>query len=477
MIVKFIILGLYAAMIIVIGLLGLKKTRSFNDFFLGGRKVSAVLTAFTYGTAYFSAVLFIGFAGNIGWNFGLSGLWISLGNALVGTFLVWALIGPAVKKVSVQMDITTMPEFLEKRYNSRVMKFFTSVGIFIFFVPYSAAVFMGLSYLFQSTFNINYSAALLFMGIFTAIYLVLGGYKSMTLIDVIFGIIMTVSVIILLFFIIVKAGGFGGMIEKLNAVNPKLVAPIGPPGLWPLISLVFLTSVAPFGMPQLVQKFYAIKDETAIKKGKWISSVFALLIAGVAYFSGAMTRVFLSPATTPNAFNEAGKPIVDALMPELFANVVPSSLGIAMLLLIFSASMSTLAALILISASSIVKDLYAGFLNPKASDPAVTLLMRIMSAIFIFISVVFAFSKPATIVSILGISWGAVGSVFLGPFIWGLFSKKANEASAIVSSVLGVGTCMVLYILGTPSPQAGTIGMLVSLLSAPAVFLLAPKKN
>ena len=174
MILKYGLVAAYGIMIIVVGIMGLKKTRSFNDYFLGGGKVGAIMTAFTYGTAYFSAVLFIGFAGKIGWGFGYSGLWIALTNAIIGVVGVWWFVGPRIKKLSTQMHVTTMAEFLEKRYNSKIMKFLAAISIFIFFVPYSAAVFMGLSYLFETNFHIHYTYALLSMGGLTALYLVMG---------------------------------------------------------------------------------------------------------------------------------------------------------------------------------------------------------------------------------------------------------------------------------------------------------------
>ncbi|MBN1355369.1 sodium:solute symporter [bacterium] len=476
MVVKICVVSAFALLILFIGYLGMRKTRTFSDFFLGGGKIGPWMTAFTYGTAYFSAVLFIGFAGKIGWGFGYSGLWIALANALVGTLLAWWLLGPQIKRMAIGLNVATMAEYFEKRYDSKFLKLFSAISIFVFFVPYSAAVFIGLSYLFKSNFNIDFTLALLFMGLFTAAYLVMGGYKSMTMIDVAFGIIMMAGVTILFFSTIQKGGGLAAITSGLNAIDPRLTGWVGPPGFWPLFSLVFLTSVAPLGMPQLVQKFYAIKDQRSIRIGMGGSTFFAVLICGVAYFTGATTRFFLTPASAPEAFI-GGKPDVDALIPVLLANVIPASLSVLILLLILSASMSTLAALILISSSSIAKDLYAGFINPDVSDERLTVLMRVFSAIFILLSVIMAYFKPDTIVAILGISWGAIGSVFLGPFIWGLFWKRAGKAGAIASSVLGLGTCLMLYLTGSPSPEAGTVGMMVSLAVNPAVSLFFPSRN
>ncbi len=456
----------YVAMIIGVGIFGMKRTRSFSDFFLGGGNVGPLMTAFSYATAYFSAVLFVGFAGKIGWGFGYSGLWVAFFNAIIGVFGVWFFLGYRIKKMSREMKVQTMAEYLEKRYKSKFLKLFASICIFVFFIPYSAAVFMGLSYLFKVNFNLNYTVALVLMGSFTALYMVMGGYKSMAIIDVIFGGIMLVGVFILMVCTLNEGGGLVEITNHLSGIDPELTSLVGPPGVWTLFCLVFLTSVAPFGMPQLVQKFYAVKDKRSINIGMVASTCFAFFIGGVAYFTGSTTRIFLTPATAPGAFSN-GKPLFDALMPELLVNVIPESLAILMLLLVLSASMSTLAALVLISSSSVVKDVYAGFINRDAEDVKLTRYMRLGSCFFILLSVILAYMKPASIVAILGISWGAIASVFLGPFIWGLFSNFANRYGAIASSVIGLGTCLFLYFNGSSSPEAGTIGMIVSLTANP----------
>ncbi|MBN1339491.1 MAG: sodium:solute symporter family protein [Bacteroidales bacterium] len=476
MFVKILALSLYALMVIAIGYMGMKKTRSFSDFFLGGGNIGPWMSAFSYGTAYFSAVVFIGFAGKVGWYFGYSGMWIGIFNGLVGVLGVWWLLGWKIKKMSVEYKVHTLSEYLEKRYNSPFLKLFASITIFVFLIPYSAAVFIGLSYLFTSTFpGIEYWHAVLFIGIFTAIYLVMGGYKSMAMIDVIFGMIMIAGVIVLVIFTINRGDGIGHISDALRNINPKLTSAIGPPGWWPLFSLVALTSIAPFAMPQLVQKFYAIRDRKSIMTGMIASTFFALLIGIIAYFIGSTTPIFLNPDVAPAAFLPDGKPNVDALIPELLTRIIPESLSIVILLLLLSASMSTLAALILISSSSLSKDFYAGFINKQVSDSGLTRLMRYSNGFFVLLSMIIAFLKPDTIVAILGVSWGAIGAAFLGPFIWGLFYKRANVYGAISSAVAGLSVCLLLYLWGMPSPEAGTIGMGVSLAVNPLISLMTRK--
>lgn len=477
MVVNILAVSLYAVLIVMIGLKGLKKTSTYSDFLLGGGKIGPWMTAFSYGTAYFSAVLLIGFAGKLGWGFGLSAIWVAVGNTLIGTLGVWLLLGNRIKKAASRFNVQTMPEFLEARYGSPFFKGYSALAIFVFFIPYTAAVFMGLSYLFESTFTLDYTWVLLFMGLFTGVYLVMGGYRSIAMIDVIFGLIMTVGVLILLWFNLKKGGGLPNIVESLKAIQPKLAAPVGPPGLIPLLSLVFLTSVAPFAMPQLLQKFYAIRDRKAVRIGTIASTVFALLVTGIAYFTGALTRIFLSPANAPGAFSD-GAPVFDALIPELLTNVIPGALTAVILLLVLSASMSTLAALVLVSSSTVTKDFYHGFIRRDASDRTLTRLGRFSSAFFILLSMILAWTKPDVIVTILSISWGAIASVFLGPFIWGILSGRLGKAGALSASLAGLGTCLVLFFtMGSAKiPQAASLGMIVSLV-VPVFFVLFGRKG
>ncbi len=478
MITKIVVIALYALMVVTVGIIGLLRTKSSKDFLLGGGNVGPWMSAFSYGTAYFSAVLFIGFAGKIGWGFGFSGLWIAVFNAALGVFAVWLLLGWKIKQASIRYNVTTMSEFLEKRYKSSIFKLISAIVIFIFLIPYSAAVFMGLSYLFEISLGVPYVWVLVAMGVFTASYIVLGGYKSMAMIDMIFGLIMTVSVLLLLYFTLDKGDGFVNMTDSLRIMEPKLVSWIGPPGWWPLFALVFLTSIAPFAMPQLVAKFYAIRDKRAVRIGAIASTFFAVIIGGIAYFMGSTTRYFISPDSAPAIFKEMDGRLIpdfDKLMPELLTNVMPASLSVIILLLILSASMSTLASLVLISSSSFTKDFWVGFVNHKMSDKNVTMMMRVTSAFFVLLAVIFAAFEFDVIVEILGISWGAIGSFFLGPFVWGLLSRKVNKTGAYISGIGGLGICLGLYFFGMPSPEAGTIGMGASLLLNPLFSLFGSR--
>ncbi len=462
---KWIILIVYIGIIILIGIIGKRKTTNSKDLLFGGGKIGAIMSAFSYGTAYFSAVLFIGFAGQIGWNFGLSGLWIAVINAVVGVFSVWAVIGWRMKKASLDQDSHTLGEYLEKRYDNKAFRVLSTFIIFIFLIPYSAAVFVGLSYLFTTNFEISYWVALMVIGILTAFYLSMGGYKSVALIDVFFGIIMVFGVIILFITTLQKGQGLGEIYEVLQTMDKKLVAPIGPPGFWNLFTLVFLTSIAPFAMPQLLQKFVSISNKKAIKKGAIASTLFALLIGSIAYFVGACTRIFINVQEYPQVF-ENEQPIYDRLMPEMLSHVVPEYLSLIMLLLILAASMSSLASMVLTSSSTFTKDLYSNYIKKNVTDQQISKMSKITMIVFVFLSILLALANFDSIVVIMGISWGAIGSFFLGPVIWGLYGneEKFTGTKALIGGLGGLCVCLLLFLVGRPSPEAGTIGMIISFL-------------
>lgn len=464
----------YVAVIVILGYLSMRRTKTFGDFFLANRAVGPWLTAFTYGTAYFSAVLFIGFAGKVGWAFGAASLWIALGNTLIGTYLVWKLLGKKTMQVTQEMNVSTMPEFLEKRYDSQFLKAYSAVCIFVFFIPYSASVLMGLSYLFEINFNVPYVYAALGMGVLTAVYLVMGGYRAITVVDVFQGTVMIGGVVIMIAMFTGKAGGLTGILQTLRAIDPKLTSIWGPPGWLAVASLVILTSVAPFAMPQLIQRFYGIRDERSVRTGTIVATAFALIITFGAYYSGALTRVFISAKSYPQLFTN-GKPIVDKLMPVMIRDIIPGTLSVVILLLVFAASMSTLAALVLVSSSSIVKDLFQGFIRRRAGEEELVLPMRVSCLVFIILSVVLALKRPLIILTMLSISWGAIASVFLAPFVYGLLWKRATRQAAIGSSVVGLGTVLVLYALSTTTktvPLISSIGMLLSLALLPLFVVL-----
>jgi solute:Na+ symporter, SSS family len=473
-----IFLVIFLSGMILIGIWGMRKTSTLNDFFLGGRNVGPWITAFAYGTTYFSAVLFIGFAGRQGWLFGFNALWIALGNALFGALLAWLVLGKRTRRMTQNLDVMTMPEFFTERYQSKYMKMVSAVIIFIFLLPYSGSVFKGLGHLFQANFNIPFDIALLIMIGITGIYLVLGGYFAVTLADFIQGFIMLVGAGIMVVILVGKGGGFAQVISTVTANYPLHVPAAQQPGWLTIASLVFMTSFGVWGLPQMVQKFYAIKNENMIVKGAIATTIFSLVIVFAAYFTGAMSHVFFDNATLPM---KDGKVLFDNIVPVLLTTHLPDLFMAVILILILSASMSTLSSLVLVSSSSVAIDLYKGHINPKVTKDHSLMMMRFLSVLFIILSYFIARYPIGIIVTLMSLSWGAVSGAFLAPYLLGLFWKGTTKPGAYAGMFTGLTLAIVLFFVMGPanSPLASSIAMIVpfGVVTLVSLFTKRPDKK
>ena len=476
---KYVFLGLFVVLMISVGIISRKKVNSVQDFFLGGRKMGPWLSAFAYGTTYFSAVIFIGYAGKTGWEFGVSTTLIGIGNALIGSLLAWIVLAKRTRRMTHELNVSTMPEFFEKRYDSKAMKVVTALIIFVFMVPYSASVYQGLGYLFERTFGVPFLYCMAAMAVLTGIYLLLGGYVATALNDVIQGIIMLFGVTFMIYFIMSHpaVGGLSGGLSKLSQIpevgtglaSPFSSNPVG------LIGLIILTSLGTWGLPQMVHKFYAIRDDKAVKTGTVISTVFALIIAGGAYFVGGFGRLFLDNNMPIGA---SGKPNPDMVMPMVLEMALPDALIGVIVILVLSASMSTLSSIVLVSSSSISMDLVKGTLFPKMKNENVMLLMRIMCGIFVVLSFMVAVT-PNTILSLMSFSWVTIAGAFLAPFIYLLYWKGTTRAGAWAGFISGFSVSVIGAIVtkmnAAVAPSIGAVAMIVSLITVPVVSLITAK--
>lgn len=466
---KISLLAVFFVITVTIGLACRKKLKDTNDFVLGGRNVGPWLSAFAYGTSYFSATIFVGFSGQFGWAFGISSLWIGIGNALIGSLLAWVVLGRRTRVMTKQLDSATMPDYFAKRYGSNALRFAAAIIICIFLVPYTASVYKGLAGLFAASFDISFVWCIVGMALLTAVFVVAGGYVGTAANNFIQGIIMIIGIILIVGAVLGGKGGFSEAINQLSQIecesNPGLngayVSLFGPDPL-ALLSVVILTSLGTWGLPQMVHKFYAIKSEKAVMTGTVISTVFAILIAGGSYFMGGFSRLYYS----------ADKVVIDDIVPSMLVKALPDILIGVVLLVVISASISTLASLVITSSSTFTSDLVKLFKKDLKSKTEFT-LVRIMCMVFIMISVLIALIPNSLITSLMNISWGALSGAFLGPFLYGLFWKKTSRISVWCSMVFGVGVVVLNSIFGfTGSAQAGALAMIASLIIVPLVSLV-----
>ena len=503
----------FVALTVGVGLWGMRRTSTLNDFFLGGRTLNPWVAAFSYGTSYFSAVMFIGFAGKLGWGFGLNVLWISLGNTIFGCLLAWFVLGYRTRRMTQNLNVMTMPEFFGVRYEAPNMKILSAIVIFLFLLPYSASVFQGLGYLFQITLGIDYVTALIFMCVLTAFYLIMGGFLAMTFNDFLLGNIMLIGSAMLFF---ILTGKVGGVMESVHVMQANYAQHIPQAPPWYTVwGVVFMTSFGVWGLPQMVQKYYAIKDEKQIMRGALVSTVFSFVVVFAAYFMGGMTHVFYTnplteeqaaavasadqatqeigakdaeghiqpvpaPAVEINGhlkLNKAGNPVIDydRLIPDLMKTQLPEILMAVLVLLVLSASMTTLSSLILVSSSAIAIDLYKEQAHLDDSSKKPLVLIRFLSGLFILISFLIAVLKFQVIVTLMSISWGAVAGAFMAPYIYGLYWKRTTKCGAYAGMITGLAVSLgLLYAWGPEhSPLAASIAMIAPFFVVPVVSLFS----
>lgn len=491
-------LGFYAVAMALIGCISYGKSKTLDHFLIGGRNIGAWATAFAYGTAYFSAVVFVGYAGQHGWNIGIGSVWIGIGNAILGCLLSWVLFANRTRKMTRKMNTKTMAEYFEKRYDSKGMKIFAAVVIFVFLVPYSAAVYKGLGSLFGAVFpGVESWIWMLMIACLTAIYLVAGGYMATAYTDLIQGIIMIVGVICLIFAVMnhENVGGLGNLMENLAKFeslpgDPKpitgdqLTNLFGGSSFRFLCVNIMLTSFGTWGLPQMIGKFYAVKDTAAIKRGTIISTIFCLVIGCGAYLIGSTSRLILG-----GQLPEGG---IDAVIPTLLMEVLGSgTLGLILLavimVLLLSASMSTLEAVVLTSASAVAVDLIPSLRKKEITPKGQMLLTRLLCLAFVACSFLFATQNIPIIVSLMSFSWGVVSGCFIGPYIWGLFSKRITKIGAFAGMLAGLltvgGSTLVISLnagfsaAAAKSPEMGVAAMAVSAVVVPLVSILTKNKK
>ncbi len=474
---KILLIVLFFVVTVAIGVYCRKKATNVGDFVLGGREIGPWLTAFAYGTTYFSAVVFVGYAGQFGWKFGISAFWIGIGNALIGSLLAWTLLGKRTRIMTKHFNAATMPQFFERRYSSRAMKIFSSVLIFVFLIPYSASVYKGLSGLFEIAFNIDFIYCIIGMAVITAIYVVVGGYMAAAVNDFIQGIVMLAGIILTILAVLNGKGGFTEAIQQLsqieNAATPGLkgsfTSMFGPDPIG-LLSVMILTSLGTLGLPQMVHKFYTIKSDKAIRTGTVISTLFALIISGGAYFMGAFGRLYYTAPSTGVNYDQIVPTMLSSQLSDIMIGVV--------LILVLSASMSTLSSLVISSSSTFVLDFMETISNKKIGDRKQVLFIKILCSLFILLSVIIAINPNTLITTLMSISWGALAGAFIGPFIYGLFWKKVTKAAVWVSfigAMLIIGTN--IFVAFTDPIKAGAAAMIFSLIIIPVVSLITPKMN
>ena len=484
MLVKLILLLFFVFITIFVGLHFRKQASNVNDFVLGGRNVGPWLSAFSYGATYFSAVVFVGFAGQFGFRFGTAAVWIGLGNAFIGSLMAWFILGRRTRVMTNHLKSATMPQFFGSRYMSPALKIGASIIVFIFLIPYTASLYNGLSRLFSMAFGVPFEYCIIAMGIITAVFVVAGGYFATAVNDCIQGTIMLIGIVAVIAVVLSQNGGFTAAIDSLARIEDPSASPgvytsfFGPDPI-SLLGVIILTSLGAWGLPQMVARFYSIKSENMITKGAIVSTIFALIIAGGSYFLGSFGRLY-SDVIERNA---SGGVVFDSIIPTILSGFSEAMIGLV-IVLVFAASISTLSSLVMASASTLTLDFLKGHIIKKLNDKSQLFIIRALIVVFIIISTVIAIYQYkggiTFIAQLMGISWGALAGSFLAPFLYGLYWKKASRLSVWCCFIFST-SLMVLNIffrsyfpaiLQSPI-NAGAFAMLSGLIIIPLVSMVS----
>ena len=463
-----ILLVVFFAVMVGIGIYTRKNATDVNGFVLGGRSVGPWLTAFAFGTSYFSAVIFVGYAGQFGWLFGLASTWAGLGNAFIGSLLAWNILGRRTRIMSQHLDAKTMPDFFGKRFDSVPLKVAASAIVFVFLIPYTASLYNGLSSLFGLVFDIPYWVIILVMAVLTGIYVIVGGYMATAINDFIQGIIMLLGISAVILAVLKDNGGLLVAMQSLSAVPAEgwsggaYTSFFGPDPLF-LLFVVILTSLGTWGLPQMVGKFYAIKSEKDIHKGTVISTIFAIIVAGGCYFLGGFGRLY----TDKLGLEPGQTPLFDKIVPTMLSTL-PSIIIAIVIVLVLSASMSTLSSLVLTSSSTLTLDVIKPF-SKKMDDKKQVLVMRIFIVVFIAISAIIAVFKDMNpnatfIAQMMGVSWGGLAGAFLAPYLYSLYTKKVTKAATVVCFIWGTALATTQFIISMVIPKGEIVNTLGSFL-------------
>ena len=487
MAIKIMMLAVFFAVMIGIGMYCRRHSTDVSGFVLGGRSVGPWLTAFAYGTSYFSAVVFVGYAGQFGWKYGIAATWAGIGNTIIGSLMAWVILGRRTRIMTQHLDSATMPQFFEARFGSPALKVAASVITFIFLIPYTASLYNGLSRLFGMAFDIDYTVCVIVMAVLTGIYVIAGGYMATAINDFVQGIIMLFGISAVILAVLNSKGGFLAAIDGLARVSDETVSTT--PGVFAsffgpdpvnLLGVVILTSLGTWGLPQMVQKFYAIRSEKSIATGTVVSTFFSLIIAGGCYFLGGFGRLFSDQIDIKaNGF--------DSVIPTMLSGL-PDILIAVVVILVLSASMSTLSSLVLTSSSTMTLDLLKGRFIQEMDEKKQVFVMRCLIVVFVAISVVLAIiqykSSVTFIAQLMGVSWGALAGAFLAPFLYGLYWKGASRAGVWCCFIFSTVVMLANVVARSSFPvliqspiNAGAFCMLAGLVIVPVVSVFTPKPD
>lgn len=455
MLVYVIVLVVYLGLLVAIGVVTSGRSRNAGDFAIGGRSVGPWVTALSFVAAYYSSVVIIG-GGAFGWKFGLSTLWVGAGNVLIGTTLAWIILGRRIRRFTENLDAMTLPGFFSGRYASPETRIFSAAATALFLIIYNVSVLKGMANSFEVLMDLPYWAGVVISGTVILFYTAVGGYLAVVYTSFVQALVMIAALVLLTFMSLQKVGGMAALADKLNTVDPGLV---NTPGVWGwagLISFTLIVSLGTWGMPQLLVRFYSIKNDKMLRLGTVIVTIGAS-VALLPYLNGAVARVLVPQLDS-----------ADQAIPALTALVLNDWGGALFLAGVVAAGMSTFAGVLIIISSSMVRDVWITGLGRQLTPGAELKANRIMSLAVGLISLLIALKPPALVLVLTAFSWAVIASTNLWPLLFGLYWKRTSAKATFWSMIAGVSAALLWqawphlsWLPDLPASLAGIHGFVV----------------
>jgi SSS family transporter len=456
-----IVLILYLALLAIVGIVTSRRLKTSSDFAIGGRTIGPWVTALSFVAAYFSSVLIIG-GGGFGYRFGLATLWIGAANVAIGCMLAWIVLGKRIRRLTEETNSMTISEFLGKRYASPAVMIFSAAVVFLFLIIYNVSVVKGMANAIQVLMDVPYLAGVLISGIIIVFYVSVGGYFAVVWTSFIQAWIMIAGLLLLTGFTLHRVGGLAAAAEKLAAIDPGYVTT---PGLWGwagLVSFCLVVSLGTWGMPQLVIRFYSIKNTKVLRVGTVVVTVGAA-VALLPYLNGAIARIFHPDLASP-----------DLAIPTLTRSVLPPVGGAVFLAGVIAAGMSTFAGVLIITSTSLVRDIFKGALKRDLTPAQELTFARRASALVGVVSIIIAIRPPGLILVLTAFSWAVIASTNLWPMLFGIYWRRTSPKGTLASMIIGAGIAIVWPAIGSPFGLhgfiAGTAAALATILIGSVLF-------
>jgi SSS family solute:Na+ symporter len=464
---------LFIAVFGLLGILGYKKTKTTEDYYVAGRNMGPIVIAFSYGATFISAVALIGFSG-ISSIYGHSLLWLAFLNILIGILIAFIFYGFRTRKMGLSLKAVTLPELLGNRFNSNRLQAISGLIIAIFMIFYTTAVFLAISSLFEITFGIPYWLCVIIFTLVVGLYLVVGGLYAVMWTHAIQGFLMVVGMIILTFGIYAMLGGVGSAHEAAASLTPDELIDMGwtavpngfttltsmpeafSPAFMLLLTLIFGVGIGVLAQPQLVVRYLSAKNKKALQRAIPYGGIFVLIMTFFAFSIGPLCNVLM----INNGLSYPGTP--DKVVPLIVNELFPSWFIVLFLFAILSAAMSTASSLFHTAGASIGRDVCEKGILKKCSEKKSLLITRIATILIVIATLILSLNPPDVVAILTSFFFGLMACTFLAPYTLMLYWKKISRAGAWIGMLGGFIFTMCWYILVYFKTAPNLIGLSLS---------------